>query len=644
VPGEVDLAVVVVPAERVLEVVDQCAEKKIRGMVIISAGFGEAGPEGKEREEKLWRKLNSFGIRAVGPNCLGIMNTDPSVRLNATFSPYTPPPGKVSIGTQSGALGLALLDHAKGFNLGISHFVSIGNQTDISSNDLLEFWEDDENTSVILLYLESFGDPKRFGRIARRVSRKKPIVAVKSGRSEVGAKAASSHTGALAATDVAVDTMFRQAGVIRVDTLEEMFSVAEALAHQPLPKGDRVAILTNAGGPGILVADACDGAGFKVPELSDDLKKALSSFLPAEASVKNPVDMIASASADQYAKALDLLIKSGEVDAVIVIYIPVLVTRPEDIARAVRETVASARQDLPVYASFMMSDAERIDLSLPGGRIIPNFPFPESSVRALEKARWYAEYLSREEGTPVRFPEIDEEGARELIRKAGEPGQDSFWLYPDEVERLFSLFGIPFVRTIRANTPEEAAYAAKELGYPVVLKVRSRKIVHKSDAGGVVVGIKDEESLVSTMRDMEARVKEKFGDEALEGFVIQPVVDKGLEMIAGVVQDPLFGPLVMVGLGGVQVELFKDVSFSLHPLTDKDAERMIRELKSYPMLTGWRGAPPADEDAVRDLLLRISALIGVLPDVEELEINPVIVHEKGRGLTGVDGRVLVKRS
>jgi acetyl coenzyme A synthetase (ADP forming)-like protein len=642
IPMDVDLAVIIVPADRVLDVVDQCGEKGVKGLVIISAGFGEGGEEGKRRERKLREKVIAYGMRAVGPNSLGILNADPDICLNATFSPYSPPTGSISIGTQSGALGLALLDHVKNYNLGIAHFVSIGNQMDISSNDLLEFWEDDENTDVVLLYLESFGDPGRFSRIARRLTKKKPIVAVKSGRSAVGARAASSHTGALAAFDVAVDAMFKQAGVIRVDTLQEMFNVAEALAYQHLPAGPRVGILTNAGGPGILVADASTAVGLNIPQLSTGMQEKLRTFLPEEASLANPVDMIASATPDHYRQALSYLLDCPEIDAVILIYIPVLVTRPEEISAAVRDVLTHYEGHKPVLASFMMSEKKSIDLSTGPGRHIPNYTFPEDAVQALSRAYQYSRYLQQDEGSFPRFPDIDPSKIRKEVLPTVLSDDIGVWLYPETAASLLREYGIPSVKTATAFSAEEAARMAGKTGFPLVMKIRSSSIVHKTDVGGVVLDVTSEKEVVDSFNEMKVRLKDSGSEEEMEGVILQPMARKGLEVIIGMSHDPLFGPLIMVGLGGVLVELFKDVAFSLHPLTDMDCRRMVKQLKSFPLLEGWRGSPPRDIEAIINVLLRFSALVEDFPEIDQMEINPLIVYEKGEGCMAVDTRIFMK--
>lgn len=644
VPEDIDLAVIAVPADSVLDVVDECGRKGVPGLVIISAGFGEVGGEGARRERLLREKVLGYGMRLIGPNCLGILNNDPNVRLNATFAPTMPPAGNVSMGSESGALGLALLDHAASTGVGIAHFISIGNRLDISSNDLLEFWEDDESTGVIVLYLESFGNPRKFSRIARRVSRKKPIIAVKAGRSAAGARAASSHTGALVVEDVAVDALFQQAGVIRVNTVAEMLNLTQLLALQPLPKGPRVGILTNAGGPGILAVDACESWGLTVPPLSEATQQKLQAFLPAEASVTNPVDMIAAASADSYRRALSLMLAAPEIDSVLVIHIPTLVSQTEAVAATIRDVVLDYTGGKPVIACFMMSPGAVAELRTRMQANVPVYPFPESAVLALARAYRSFQYSIREEGRVPRFSDIDVEGAREAVRSTTSVATAGAWLMPEVVATLLAKYGIPVAETRVAMTPDEAVEQARQLKFPVVMKVRSSTISHKTDVGGVALDLRSEEEVREAFQTMVARLAAAGRGAEMEGVILQPMLQRGQEVIVGMSHDPVFGPLVMVGLGGVQVELIKDVAFSLHPLTDVDPDRMLKQLKSLPLLEGWRGSPPKDIEALKDVLLRLSALIEDFPEISEMEINPLLVFDRGDGCVAADARVMVKRA
>ncbi|MDI6726004.1 MAG: GNAT family N-acetyltransferase [Smithellaceae bacterium] len=639
VPGDVDLAVIIVPAAQVLEVMDQCARKGVMGVVIISAGFGESGPEGRERQRMLREKALAYGIRVIGPNCLGIMNTAPRTSLNASIAGPMPSSGNVSIGSHSGALGLVLLEYLKGNNIGIAHFVSIGNRVDISSNDLLEFWEDDENTRVILLYLESFGNPRRFSRIARRITRKKPIIAIKAGRSEAGGRAASSHTGALAGSDIATDALFRQAGVIRANTIAEMFNAAKCLAHQPLPRGPRLAILTNAGGPGVLAADAAISYGLSVPPLSEATRRKLARFLPEEASLENPVDIMESATGEQFGKALSVILDDEAIDGIIIINAPI---RPYlEIAAGIQKRLAGYVGGKTVAACFMMTGTGNLEIRSGPGHLVPIYMSPEEALQAFFHAYTYARYRTLEEGIQSVFPEADEERTRNYL-KSSEVFTKGGWLSPEISLGLLKEYGIPVAETITAYSPEEAAIAARQIGFPVVMKFRSPTITEKTGAGGVLIGLQGEDEVKLGYKELEVRLDRAGLGAQAEGVILQPLVKGGQEIIIGMSFDPVFGPLVMVGLGGIHVELMKDVAFSLHPLRNTDPDFMFRQLKGFPLLQGWRGNPPRDIDALREVLLRFSALIEDIPEIKAVEINPLMVFNRGMGTMAIDVRILFK--
>ncbi len=634
VPGPVDLAVIVVPRGAVLDVAEACGRKGVRALVVISSGFSEVGAEGIVRQEALLRTCREFGMRLIGPNCMGILNTDPAVRLNATFAPEPPPAGRVAFMSQSGALGLSIIDNASSLGLGISTFVSIGNKADISGNDLIRYWEQDPQTDVILLYLESFGNPRKFSRIARRVGRAKPIVAVKSGRSAAGARASGSHTGALlAASDVTVDALFRQAGVIRTDRLEEMFDVAALLTSQPPPGGRRVAILTNAGGPGILCADACESEGLEIPALGDESQAALRAILPLEASVGNPVDMIASASAAQYQEAIRLIGHDPHIDALVVIFVPPLVTRPEDVARAI---VAGAREFAsikPVLTVFMQARGVPHELRSSDLRL-PSYAFPEDAAAALAHVARYSEWRARPVEPPIRFPDVRQDEAAAIVATA--LGRNEEWLGSEDVWKLLTCYGIPVLQQRIVAGVDDVGSAAAELGGPVALKAIAPGLVHKTEAGAVRLGLSPAEATAAAS-EIEARL-DKAG-LAPTGFILQRMAPPGVEMIVGVVHDRQFGPVVACGAGGVLVELIKDVSVRLAPLTRRDAEEMVRELKSFPLLTGYRGASAGDVEALVETVLRVSALVEDLPQIAELDLNPILVHVND--VTVVDARVRV---
>ena len=628
IPDDVDLAVICVPCAKVAAVVDDCIAKRVRALVIISAGFGETGAAGRALEQQLLEKVRTAGVRMIGPNCMGIINMDPAIRLNATFSPATPIEGRVAFSTQSGALGLAILDYLRQLHLGMSSFVSVGNKADVSGNDLMQYWADDPRTDVILLYLESFGNPRRFSQIARRVAREKPIVAVKSGRSRAGARAASSHTGALAASDAVVEALFKQAGVIRTATIEELFDVAALLAHQPLPAGRRVAVLSNAGGPAIMAADACESQGLELSTLSDATGRALREFLPAAASVGNPVDMLASAPPDHYQRATRLLLADEGIDSLLVIFIPPLVTRAEEVARAIVEGAAGTPK--PVLANFLSARGAPPELAP-----IPSYLFPEAAVTALAHAATYSAWRQRPPGSIPKLPGVREDVVREIVDVA--LAREEGWLTPAEAQRLVEAVGVSTASVRLAGTEDDAVAAAAAIGYPVALKAAGPEILHKTDVGGVILDVRDAAALRAAFQTLRSRV-----GGAMTGAIVQQMVAGGVEMLVGAVTDPTFGPLVACGSGGVFVDLLRDTTFRIHPLTDGDAAAMVNGLRSVARLRGYRGQPPADERALVDVLLRISALLEIAPEIQELDINPMKVLASGARAVDVRARLSLR--
>jgi acetate---CoA ligase (ADP-forming) len=616
VPNAIDLAVVVVPAASVLTAVDECIAKGVRAICVISAGFSECGEEGRAGERELVDRIRRAGCRLIGPNCMGLLNTDPAIRLNATFAPVVPPAGTVAMSTQSGALGLAILDCAKRLNIGISSFVSVGNKPDVSGNDLMQYWAEDPRTSVILLYLESFGNPKKFSEIARRVGRTKPIVAVKAGRSSAGVRAARSHTGALASSDTAVNALFRQTGVIRTERLEEMFDVAALLANQPVPLGRRVAILTNAGGPGILAADACEANGLSLPTLSEGTRAQLRSFLPAVASVGNPVDMLASAPADHYRRALGAILHDDQIDSVITIFIPPLVTDPTEVASAVAEA-ARTTSGKPVLGVFMRAEGAPSTLAP-----VPCYAFPESAALALARVAAYGEWRSTPIEPAPRLERFDRPGIRRIVDSVLARGGG--WTTPDEASELLSAAGIGCAPSRVATTVDDALQAAAALGYPVVLKALGPALLHKTERHAVALNLATATDVRVAYEDFTRRL----GSE-MTAVLVQQMLPPGVEMIVGTIHDPSFGPLVACGTGGVLVDVLADTAFRLHPLTASDARSMVNELRGARLLRGYRGAPAVDEGALQQLLLRVSEVAGVAPEIQELDLNPVIVLPSG---------------
>jgi acetate---CoA ligase (ADP-forming) len=644
VPAGADLAVVAVPNDQVLAVVDDCAASGVKALVVITAGYAEIGEEGRVRQQELLDRVRGYGMRMVGPNCMGLLNAGPSRRLNASFSPLFPAPGSVGLSSQSGALGLAILALAANRDIGLSTFVSVGNKADVSSNDLLEYWEEDPATRVILLYLESFGNPRRFARLAKRIGRTKPIVAVKAGRTRSGSRAAGSHTAALAANDTAVEALFHQSGVIRADTIDEMFDVAACLEAQPLPAGRRIAIVTNAGGPGILAVDACESVGLMVTAFGADTRERLRAFLPPAASLNNPIDMVASAGPEEYRRAIEVALSDAETDALLVIYAPVDVRHAESTVAAIRQGIVNARRagttSKPILACVMGSTGRPQPLHTPDERI-PLYAFPENAVRALAKVATYAEWRVRPPGLLWGFDDVYPDEARAICRGAADARGET-WLTDEELRRVLHAFNLPLVAAAVARTRDDAAACAAVLGFPVVAKIHSSRIQHKTDVGGVLVDLRDQEAVRTAFDELLARAVAAGVPAAETAVLVQPMLKGGVETMVGMTADPLFGPLIGFGLGGIYVELMGDMRFRIAPLTDRDADELLREIHGFPLLQGYRGQPPADIGALRDVLLRLSRLADEVPEIVELDLNPVIALPDGHGCRVADARIKVK--
>ena len=614
IPDAVDLAVICVPGPRVLEAAEEALGKGVPALCVISSGFAEIGAEGVERQEQLLSLVRAHGARLLGPNCLGIASSKP--KLNATFAPRALPPGRIGFSSQSGALGLALLEQGS-TRLGFSGFVSIGNKADVSSNDLLEWWEDDPETDVVLLYLESFGNPRKFARISRRLARKKPILAMKGGATAAGAKAASSHTAALAGSEAAVDALFHQTGVLRARTLEELVDVAGLLSDQPLPRGRRVGVLTNAGGLGILCADACEAAGLELTEPTPETQERLREVLPADASVTNPVDMLGSATGETYEAVIPLLLADQRLDSLIVLFVPPVVAGAAEVAHAICAAAESAQSDKPVLAAVMSAEGTPTELL---ESEVASFAYPESAARALGLATERAEWLRRPAGTVPELDGIDREAAKAVVDDAAD------WLTPAQARTLLGAYGIPVVAERSAAGADEAVAAAEEIGYPVVVKTAVAG-AHKTESGGVALDLADAEQVREAVNRIGGPV------------VVQQYLQGGTELLAGVVQDPVFGPLVAFGPGGVFAELIGDATFRLAPLTDVDAGELVDTGKAGRLVAGYRGAPAADRKALLDLVHRLGRLAEDFPEVSELDLNPVIAGPDG--CVAVDARVRV---
>ena len=620
IPDPVDLAVIVVQKDLVLAAAEECGRKGVKGLVVITAGFAEVGGEGAERERRLVEIVRRYGMRMVGPNCMGVLNSAAEFSMNATFAPTMPPYGPVGFISQSGAMGLSILDYAEELGIGIHQFVSVGNKADVSGNDLLLYWAEDAGIRVILMYLESFGNARRFYQIARQLTRKKPIFVVKAGRTAAGARAASSHTAALAGTDFAADALMEQCGVLRAQTVEELFDYAMAFPRLPLPRGDRVAIISNAGGPAIILADACESAGLKVAELAPETQAAIRARVPEEAAVRNPVDLIASATAETFGSVLSLVLQDPNIDAVIVsVAPPPLKGKEGDVAEAIVEATA-ARRDIPVMAVLLGRQGVSAGMRNLLRAGMPGYIFPESAARALAAMNRYRRWLERPEGTVQTFP-ADAARVNAILAAARADGREK--LSEPEALEVLEAYGIPTVPWRQVHSEDEAAAAAGALGHPVVLKVISRAIVHKSDVGGVVVGLAAECEVRDGYRRMLQRVKERAGVTP-EAVLVQQMIPGGRETIVGCARDPRAGPLIMFGLGGVAVEVLKDVVFRVHPLTDQDAREMVRAIRGFPLLEGVRGEPAVDVVALEEIVQRVSQLVGEHEAILDMDINPLV--------------------
>lgn len=637
VPGDVDLAIVVVNSKFVLQTIDQCHEKGIKGLVIITAGFKETGPEGLKAEQALLEKIRAYGMRCVGPNCLGVVNTHPSIRMDGCFAEALPERGDIGFVSQSGALGGGILNILKDLNLGFAQFISIGNQADINAETAMEYWENEEDVKQILLYMESIQNPANFRRLATRISKKKPILALKAGRSAAGASAASSHTGSLAGADMAADALLRQSGVIREFSLKNLFATAKMFSNCPLPKGDRVAIMTNSGGPGIMATDAVCEYGMQMAQLSDETKAKLRSFLPAAASVKNPVDMIASAPLEHYRQTLETLLADENVDMIMAIYLPFLGLKDIDVAKALME-IKAQNPEKPIVGVFMTNNEffkQLADMDVN----MPFFMYAEEAVDGMNRLNQQRLWVEKPIGEEVRF-DVDQTRARAIMAEAVAEGRDQ--LSTRESIDVLEAYGVRVCQAGFARTEDEAVAIADRIGYPIVMKMTSKTTSHKTDVGGVRVNIGSADALRAQYQDLVAKLEERGLLEGLEGVIIQEMVKGSREMVCGIATDPQYGPQLMFGLGGVFIEVMKDVTFRIAPITDVDAHEMVRSVKAYKLLQGARGTTPAQIDQIESTLLRLSQLVSDFAFIDELDINPLIISEKNGEAIAVDGRIKVR--
>ncbi len=632
IPDNVDLAIICVPVNHVLEVAEECGKKGVKALVVITSGFAEVGGDGVKRQEELIKICRKYGMRLIGPNCMGILNTDPKVRLHATFAPNPPVEGSIGFASQSGAMGLAIMDRANYYDLGLSAYVSLGNRADISSNDLIEYWEEDERTKLIMLYLESFGNPRKFARIAKRVSKTKPILALASGLTPAGAKAVASHTGSIVASSgIAIEALFKQTGVIRASSLDELFSISSFLLHQPLPKGRNVCIMTNGGGLGAITSDWCEKVGLKVPDLTEETQKKLRELLPDIASVRNPVDMTPAAKMEVYDAVLRTIAEDESVDSIIVIFVQaVSAEKAEFINKAILSGAEYANKlGKPVIYIHISEDASEGVLS-DGKTKVPVYIFPNIAAKVLGKVVEYAKWRMKPEEPCPEF-DVNRDKAAAIIAKALAEGEE--WLRADKAFELLECYGVKFPEFEFVKTPEEVYDAAKKIGGKVAVKAISEKIIHKSDVGAVKIDLDPEEA-----KKVAEEMLNKFGE--LQGFLVQKM-SSGTEMFVGVVEDPHFGPLITCGAGGTLIEIFKDVSVRVTPITKSEAYEMVQELKSYPLLTGYRGREKCDVDSFVETILRVSCLIEDFPEIVEMDCNPVMVSKTGSEV--VDVRIRLKK-
>ena len=636
VPDAVDLAIIIVPKESVREVAVQCGEKGVGGLVVISAGFSEVGPEGVKRERQLLQVVRDYGMSMIGPNCFGIVNTDPDVSLNATFGKTFPKRGRVGFITQSGAMGEAIMSLARDLGIGFSMVASIGNKADISSNDMLAYFKDDPSTDIILMYLENFGNPRHFTEIAREVSRRKPIVAVKSGRTSLGAKAASSHTGALAGLDVGVDALFEQTGVIRVNTVEELFDVAMALSNQPIPKGNRVVVVTNAGGPGILATDALVNNGMEMPPLSKSTVATLKKVVSSDASYANPMDMVAGAGPKEFLETLNAVKDDPRYDSIVPIFVPVVTINELEVADHIVKAVG--KTDKTVLACFMGAGLTSAGMNVLRRHNIPVYIFPEAAARTLALLHSYRKRISRPHGR-VRTFKVDTDKVGVIIEQARSSGRNAI-VGKDAIEILCA-YGINAAGYRYAASSEEAVREARKLSYPVVMKINTPPILHKTEVGGVEVDLRTDKEVRDTFRRLRERLI-AAGEKGDFSVALQRMITGGVETVIGMTVDPSFGPLIMFGLGGIYVEVMKDVTFRVNPLTDQGAQEMIRSLRSFPLLNGFRGAPPVHLATLEETLLRVSQLIKDFDCFAEIDINPFIASPDKDSCAAVDARFIIR--
>ncbi len=640
IPDEVELAVIIVPSQAVAAVIEECGKKKVKAAIIISAGFKEIGRQGAELEQGVQQLVQKYGISLVGPNCLGIINTDASSSLNATFATEMPKQGNIAFVSQSGALGVAVLDYAKESNIGFSKFISMGNKAGLTENELLLYLKDDPKTDVILMYLEDLVNGREFMSIARKItsslSHPKPIITLKAGRTLLGAKAASSHTGSLAGSDTVYNAIFDQCGVLRVNTLEELFDYVKAFSSQPLPRGGNVAIVTNSGGPGILATDACIQQGLNVAPLDAKTVKRLKKILPPTASLSNPLDLIAEAHQEQYERSLREILKDKNIDSIIVICTATAFTDVAKIAEAIVRVSKEFKK--PVLSCLLgVYDISRgIEILEKNG--IPTYRFPESAARVIAEMTNFTTWLKRPQ-TGVKKFKVNREKAQKIIDSAKREGR--FSLLEQEAYEILRAYGFPVIKSILAENENQAGEAAEKIGFPVVLKIASPDVLHKFDYGGVKLNLKTKIEVHKAYQEILENVLSKKPNAQITGMIVEKMAPAGKEVILGMTRDSQFGPILMFGLGGIYVEALEDVNFRLAPIRELTATLMIKKTKTYKILDGFRGGPVYDIESIAECLKRLSQLVCDFEEIKELDINPLLVYEKGKGCQIVDARIIL---
>lgn len=636
VPGDIDLAIIVIPAQFVLQVLEECSKKNTKWSIIISAGFKETGIEGAKRERQLIEKAKDYGIRILGPNCLGIIDT--KCPINATFSPNMPPMGKIGFISQSGALGTAILDWAKTNKIGFSKFVSLGNKADISENDLFDDWENEKDTEVITAYLEGVKYGREFIRISSRVSKKKPIIVVKSGNTDAGARAVSSHTGTLAGSAKAYEAAFKQAGIIRANTIRDLFNYATAFSYQPLPKGKKVAIITNAGGPGIMATDECEKSDILLASLEKETIDGLKEFLPEAANFYNPIDILGDALADRYKKTLEVVIKDNNVNAIVMLLTPQAMTQPYRTARAIVEVMENSGKSITVLTSFMGGSEVEKAVKFLAEKNIPNFDIPEEAIDTLKVMMEHTDWKSRR-SFPIEDFNVDKGRVKKIFYQCQSEGR--LELGEMEAREILEAYDIRIPKAELACDIDEAKEIAGRIGYPLVLKIVSPNILHKTDVGGVKIGIDNEKELEENYNQILFSVSKYMPDANIRGILVQEFIKDKKETIIGMSEDPQFGPMIMFGLGGIYVEALKDVSFRIAPLSRQVGREMVEEIKTIKLLKGIRGEDPSDIDSIIEIILRVSQLVTDFPEIIEMDINPLFVKKQGEGSIAGDVRIRI---